>query len=143
MIYSEKVKEAALIAYRAHSGDTDKGGYPYILHPVHLAEGMQTEAETITALLHDVAEDSDITIEELESCGFGEDIISALRLLTRSPEEEYMEYILRIKNAGGIALSVKRADIEHNMDTRRLENAGRREKARVEKYRAALALLNS
>ena len=137
MIYSEKVKEAALIAYRAHSGDTDKGGYPYILHPVHLAEGMQTEAETITALLHDVAEDSDITIEELESCGFGEDIISALRLLTRSPEEEYME------NAGGIALSVKRADIEHNMDTRRLENAGRREKARVEKYRAALALLNS
>ena len=78
MVYSELTKKAMNIAYDAHHGQYDKGGVPFIFHPIHLAEQMETEEECIVALLHDVVEDSDVTFEELEK-EFSNEVIDALR----------------------------------------------------------------
>ena len=110
MLYSQNIKKAINIAFKAHEGQYDKGGYPYIMHPLHLAEEMTTEDEVITALLHDVLEDSEISLDFIKEQGFSEDVTNALVSLTRRKDEEYSEYIKRIKNTGGIALSVKKAD---------------------------------
>lgn len=143
MLYSENIKKAALLSYKAHEGQYDKGGYPYFMHPLHLAEQMDTEDEIITALLHDVIEDTDITLEELIKEGFSSEVISALRLLTRSEGEDYMEYVKKIKKAGGIALKIKLADLEHNMTFSRVGKAGERDKKRMEKYAKAIEILKN
>ena len=93
MFYSEKVKKAALIAYNAHKDQSDKGGYPYIMHPIHIAEQMETEDETIAALLHDVIEDTDIGFDYLKKEGFSDTVINCLKILTKDPNEDYMDYI--------------------------------------------------
>lgn len=142
MIYTPLTKRAAEIACQAHMGQKDKGGMPYIFHPYHVAEQMRDEATVCTALLHDVAEDTPITIEELAK-KFPRETIDALRLLTHDKGENYMEYIRKIK-ANPIARAVKIADLEHNSDLSRLESASRLQEealARCCKYRAALALL--
>ncbi len=86
MFYSEKVKKAALIAYNAHKDQSDKGGYPYIMHPIHIAEQMETEDETIAALLHDVIEDTDIGFDYLKKEGFSDTVINCLKILTKESE---------------------------------------------------------
>lgn len=108
MFYSEKVKKAALIAYNAHKDQSDKGGYPYIMHPIHIAEQMETEDETIAALLHDVIEDTDIGFDYLKKEGFSDTVINCLKILTKDPNEDYMDYIRKIKKTGGIALKIKK-----------------------------------
>ncbi len=140
MIYTEKIKKAAVIAYKAHEGKFDKGGYPYIMHPIHLAEQMDTEDEIITALLHDVIEDSNITIEELET-EFSENIVNAVNLLTKN-DCNYFEYINNIKKHGGIALKVKIADIKHNMNRQRIIEMTDKDVERLKKYKNSLDLLN-
>lgn len=142
MLYSKNIKKAVDIAFKAHAGQYDKGGYPYIMHPLHLAEQMETEDEVITALLHDVVEDSDTTIDDIKNQGFSENITDALKILTRSENEEYFDYINRIKNAGGIALKVKKADLQHNMTFQRLENMSEKDKQRIEKYMLSYKKLN-
>ena len=119
MIYTANTKKAILLAYRAHENQVDKAGLPYILHPVHLAEQMDTEEECMVALLHDVVEDTDITFEELEK-EFPKTVIDALKLLTHDKETDYMEYIQKIKT-NPIATKVKLADLKHNSDTSRLD----------------------
>ena len=137
MLYSPNIKKAVNIAFNAHKGQYDKGGYPYIMHPLHLAEEMETEDEVITALLHDVMEDSDISLDFIKEQGFSEDVTEALLSLTRRKDEEYGEYIKRIKNTGGIALSVKKADLRHNMTSERLDNFTEKDKERLKKYKAS------
>ena len=139
MIYTPLTKLAMKIAYEAHRVQTDKSGIQYIYHPIHLAEQMDTEAECVTALLHDVAEDTDITLDELTE-EFPKEVIDALRLLTRRDDEDYMEYVERIK-ANSIAVKVKKADLHHNSDRTRLENPALRDIERWEKYKRALAVL--
>ena len=134
MLYSPNIKKAAEIAFKAHNGQYDKGGYPYIMHPLHLAEEMETEDEVITALLHDVLEDSDITIDFIKCAGFSPDVINALTALTKGNNEEYADYIKRIKNTGGIALKVKKADLRHNMETDRIVNCTEKDRDRLKKY---------
>ena len=73
MIYTPKIKKAMIIAYNAHNGQVDKSGIPYIYHPIHLAEQMNTETECIVALLHDVVEDTEVTYEDIER-EFGKEI---------------------------------------------------------------------
>lgn len=138
MIYSEKIKKAILLAYSAHEGQVDKGGYPYIFHPYHLAEQMETENETITAILHDVCEDSDITFEDLENEGFSEEVIIALKLLTREEDMDYMEYVKRLAS-NDIARKVKAADLIHNMDQSRTPQNS--DMKRSDKYKKALNIL--
>lgn len=137
MLYSPNIKKAINIAFNAHKGQYDKGGYPYIMHPLHLAEEMETEDEVITALLHDVLEDSDISLDFIKEQGFSEAVTEALLSLTRRKDEEYGEYIKRIKNSGGIALSVKKADLRHNMTAERLDNFTEKDKERLKKYKVS------
>jgi len=142
MIYTELTKKAMRIAFDAHKEQTDKSGLPYIFHPFHLAEQMDTEEEVITALLHDVVEDTDITLDELRSCGFSECVTDALSLLTHEDNAEYMDYIEKIK-PNTIAVKVKLADLCHNSDLTRIEVVDGKTLQRIEKYKKAIEFLTS
>ncbi len=142
MIYSEKIKLAMNIAYNAHINQVDKGGYPYISHPLHLAELMKCESSTIVALLHDVIEDSSVTLEELKTKGFDEEIITALKLLTKVKNIDYFDYIKNVSN-NALAKEVKIADLKHNSDLTRLDKVTEKDIARAEKYKNALKFLES
>ena len=142
MIYTEMTKKAMLIAYDAHKDKLDKGGAPYIFHPFHLAEQMNSEEAVIIALLHDVVEDTDWTIEDMEKKGFSNNIIDALKLLTHNDDIEYLEYIRQIKlSTNKYAKEVKLADLKHNSDFSRLLNVDEKVLARVEKYGKAILIL--
>ena len=141
MIYTDLTKRAMQIAYDAHHGQTDKSGTPYIFHPIHLAEQMQTEADTITAILHDVFEDTDVTLDDLAREGFPSEAIVALQLLTHDDEIPYLDYVCEIKN-NPIARNVKFADLKHNSDAGRLGIIDDKARERLEKYKQAMAILN-
>ena len=140
MIYSTKTKLAMQLAYRAHAGQTDKAGWPYFHHPLHIAEQMKDEASTIVALLHDVVEDTDYKLEDIRSMGFGDDVTDALSLLTHEKSAPYFDYVAKIKE-NPIAKAVKLADLKHNSDLTRLDKIGEKDLARVEKYRKAIDIL--
>ena len=118
MIYTELTNKAMRIAYQAHHGQYDVNGVPYIFHPYHVAEQMPDEITTCVALLHDVIEDTSVTIEELEQV-FPTEVTEALRLLTHEKDTDYISYIEKIKT-NPVARTVKLADIEHNSDTSRI-----------------------
>ena len=140
MIYSEKTKKAMAICYKAHFNQTDKGGMPYVFHPYHLAEQMDTEDTICAALLHDVLEDTDLTVEELRQEGIDEPVAEALELLCRRPNLSYFQYIQSLA-ANPIAREVKIADLKHNMDLTRLHQPDAEDLKRVKKYREALKIL--
>ncbi len=140
MVYTMQVFRAMNIAYSAHMGQFDKAGVPYIFHPIHLAEQMDTEEGCIVALLHDVVEDTEVTFEDLEK-EFSKTIIDAIRLLTHDKSVDYMEYVKNLKN-NPIAKKVKLADLRHNSDTTRLLKITEKDIKRVEKYKKAIQLLN-
>lgn len=140
MVYTMQVFRAMNIAYSAHMGQFDKAGVPYIFHPIHLAEQMDTEEECIVALLHDAVEDTEVTFEDLEK-EFSKTIIDAIRLLTHDKSVDYMEYVKQLKN-NPIAKKVKLADLRHNSDTARLLKITEKDIKRVEKYKKAIQLLN-
>ena len=140
MIYTKNTKKAINIAYNAHMGQKDKFGMPYIFHPVHLAESMNTEDECIVAILHDVNEDTDFTYKELEK-EFSNKVIDALRLLTHDKNVPYGDYILNLKD-NPIAKKVKLADLMHNSDTTRLEHMTPKDILRNKKYQNAIKILS-
>ena len=140
MIYTDMTKKAMMIAFQAHKNQTDKSGMPYIYHPVHLAEQMKDEETTCVALLHDVVEDTDWTLDELREQGFDARIIEALKLMTHADGVPYMEYVTQIK-PNPIAREVKLADLRHNSDLTRLNEVNEKALARVEKYKKAIAML--
>ena len=146
MIYTEKTKVAAWIMYNAHGTQDDKAGFPYILHPIHLAEQMDDESSTIVALLHDVVEDTEwdmdmIRKEAQEKCGgFPEEVFEALGLLTHNDGSPYMEYVESL-SSNPIARKVKLADLENNMDTSRIKELGPDDLKRLEKYSKAKEFL--
>jgi len=115
-----KLEKAIAVALNAHEGMVDKSGVPYILHPLHLMMQMDTDEARITAILHDVVEDSDTTLDELAEMGFSTDVLKALELLTHDKDNVlYPDYILGI-NENDLARKVKLADLAHNMDQNRL-----------------------
>lgn len=140
MLYTPATKKALKLCFEAHKNQVDKSGLPYVFHPFHLAEQMTDEATTITALLHDVVEDTDYTIADLERMGFSADVLEALELLTHQDDTPYMEYVAKIKD-NSIAKAVKLADLEHNSDLSRLEAVDEKALRRREKYRQAMELL--
>ena len=144
MIYTDQTRKALTICYEAHKDALDKSGVPYVFHPFHLAEQMKDETTTIVALLHDVVEDTDYTFEMLREAGFGDSVIDALRLLTRTEdirtEEEYLAYVLKIKE-NPIARAVKIADLRHNADLTRFPVIKDKDIMRAAKYQRALLLL--
>ena len=141
MIYTPLTKRAMNIAYEAHKEQVDKSGIPYIYHPIHLAEQMQNESAVCVALLHDVAEDTDITLDDLRREGFGKEIMDALELMTHDETVPYMEYIRRVAD-NPVAKEVKLVDLAHNSDLTRLDNVDGYALQRVEKYRQAIDILN-
>ena len=140
MIYTKNTRKAIIIAYNAHINQKDRSGLPYILHPIHLAEQMDTEEECIVALLHDVVEDTEVTFKELEK-DFSKTIIDALKLLTHDKETDYFEYIEKIKT-NPLAKKVKLADLKHNSDETRLENITEKDITRNKKYVKAIKILS-
>ena len=143
MIYTDMTKKAMKIAFAAHKDQVDKTGMPYIFHPFYLATQMIDEASACVALLHDVAEDTEVTFEEMATQGIPGEIIDSLRLLTHNDTVPYMDYVRRIKASGNkTAISVKLADLAHNSDVSRLDVVDDKVRARLERYRSALELLN-
>lgn len=134
-------EKAVLIASRAHQGQVDKGGHPYILHPLAVAEMMEDPKDRITAVLHDVVEDTEVTLEELAG-EFPGDIVEAVALLTkqRGPGFSYRKYLEAIRK-NEMARRVKLADLTHNMDLTRIPHPGPRDRARVERYRKSRLFL--
>ena len=98
----------------------DKSGTPYVFHPFHLAEQMETEETVVTALLHDVAEDTAYTVADLAAMGFPESVTEALALLTHDKAVPYLDYVAAVKT-NPIARAVKIADLRHNSDLSRLD----------------------
>ena len=119
MLYTALTVRAMRVAYAAHHGQVDKSGVPYVFHPYHLAESMPDEASVCVALLHDVVEDTRVTIGDLER-DFPKEVTEAVRLLTHEPGVDYFDYVRTIR-ANPLAVRVKLADIEHNADQSRLD----------------------
>ncbi|MDR2350103.1 MAG: HD domain-containing protein [Deltaproteobacteria bacterium] len=145
MLYTELTKKALRIAYDAHHGQMDKAGMPYVTHPIHLAEHIGEDENLIAAaLLHDVVEDTAITFERLAEEGINEEVIAAVRLLTRDENVPYMDYVRNVKDSGNaIAIAVKLADLRHNRYIRRYAKVDDKAKARLERYGRAIELLES
>ena len=129
-----------MVAFRAHEGQMDRAGLPYILHPIHVAEQMTNEDSCVVALLHDVIEDTDLTEQDLRKEGFTDPQIEAVLLMTRSKDEDYFEYVRRLKK-NEIAREVKRADLAHNMDRTRLKELRPKDEERFLKYQKAWQIL--
>ncbi len=139
-IYTEMTKRALALCFEAHKDQKDKSGLPYVFHPFHLAEQMEDEDTTIVALLHDVIEDTEYTIEDLQKAGFTQNVISAIALMTHNPQMPYMEYVRAIKS-NPIARAVKLADLRHNSDMTRLNIITQRDEERAQKYLDAIVVL--
>ena len=140
MIYTDKTKKAMKLCYEAHKDQVDKSGLPYVFHPAHVAEQMTDEATTIVALLHDVVEDTDYTLEDLAAEGFGKEILEAVALMTHEDDVPYLDYVAKLKN-NPIARAVKLADLAHNSDLSRIGEVDEETKQRLEKYKKATTLL--
>ena len=140
MIYTPLTKKALKISFAAHKDQVDKSGMPYVYHPFHLAEQMNDENSTCVALLHDVVEDTDISLDDLASDGFPAEVIEALTLMTHNDNVPYMDYVRKIKT-NPIAAKVKLADLEHNSDLTRLDLVDDAALERADKYRRAIFLL--
>lgn len=133
---------ARAIATKAHDGQTDKAGRPYIEHPAAVAAGVSGDVAQAVAWLHDVVEDTPLTFADLEAAGVQPEVIAPLRLLTHDKSVPYMEYVAAIK-ANPIAREVKLADLRHNSDLSRLPQVTEKDRERAAKYRRAIELLES
>ena len=142
MVYTKLTNKALRFAYNAHHGQLDYNGIPYIFHPLHLAEQMEDEISCCAALLHDVVEDTDVTMEEL-SMEFPPAVMEVVMLLTHPEGVPYFEYLKPIKSHP-IARRVKLADISHNSDQTRCIGSDLTEEQLAywkEKYACAKAIL--
>ena len=117
MIYTEMTIKAMKIAYEAHLGQLDYNDVPYIFHPYHLAEQMDDEVSCTVALLHDVVEDTHLTLSDLEQI-FPTQVVEIVRLLTHDEGIDYFDYIRKIKT-DSIATKVKLEDLKHNSNEAR------------------------
>ena len=128
------LNKAIEIATKAHEGQVDKAGKPYIGHPLRVMNMGVTDDEKIVGVLHDVVEDSDWTFEQLATEGFSVEVIEALRCVTKlSESESYNKFIERIK-ANPLAAKVKLNDLTDNMDVRRLAYISEKDVKRLRKY---------
>ncbi len=140
--YNQLLELAIKVATEAHAGLFDKGGKPYINHPQAVADSLSNTEYKIVAYLHDVCEDTPITLEDLKDMGFTYRIVNSIRLLTRTDKLTYEQYLRRLR-MDSAARAVKIADLKHNMDITRIPNPSEKDYARIEKYKKALAFLES
>ena len=131
---------ARAIAERAHAGQVDKAGKPYIGHPAHVAVSVEGDKAKAVAWLHDVVEDTPMTFDDLRAAGIDDEVLAALELLTHDKTVPYMAYVAAIRE-NDLARTVKLADLAHNSDLSRLPEVTDADLQRVEKYRQAMGLL--
>lgn len=140
MCFTDLTKKALVISFNAHKEQVDKSGMPYVYHPYRIAEQMEDEYSTCVALLHDVVEDTDITLEDLKDNGFPQEVLEAVALMTHNDDTPYFDYIKRIKT-NPIATAVKLADLQDNSNYERLDKVEIKDLQRLEKYREAKRIL--
>lgn len=140
--YNQLLELAIKVATEAHVGQVDKGGKPYINHPQAVAASLTNTEYKIVAYLHDVCEDTSITSYDLKNMGFTYRIVNSIRLLTKTDELTYEEYLRRLR-MDSCARAVKIADLKHNMDITRIPNPSEKDYVRIEKYKKSLAFLES
>lgn len=134
--YNEQFQIALELAVEKHKNQTDKAGNPYILHPLHVMENVNSKDGKIVAILHDIIEDTDITEDYLLKIGLSKRIVDAVVALTRSKDIDYQEYIKNL-SSNPLAKEVKLADLEHNMDLKRLPTLEEKDLERNRKYQIA------
>ena len=134
--YNEQFQIALELAVEKHKNQTDKAGNPYILHPLHVMENVNSKEGKIVAILHDIIEDTDITEDYLLKIGLSKRIVDAVVALTRSEDIDYQEYIKNL-SSNPLAKEVKLADLEHNMDLKRLPTLEEKDLERNRKYQIA------
>ena len=134
------LERAIEIAARTHAGQTDKGGAPYILHPLRVMLRVAPGAQQIVAVLHDVVEDSEVTFEDLEREGFSAEVINGLRAVTKVEGESYEDFVARAA-LDPVGKAVKLADLMENSDLSRIAEPSQKDLERVEKYGRAIAYL--
>ena len=128
------------LACRVHAGQVDKSGKPYILHPLRLMLKFETLDEQVVSVLHDVVEDSDVTLDELRQLGLSEHVIRAIDCLSKRPGEVYEDFIARIR-PDELARKVKIEDIRDNLNLTRLPTLEAKDLERIAKYHKALRYL--
>ena len=134
------LERAIEIAVEAHHGQKDKNGMPYILHPLRLMFQMKSFNEKMVAVLHDVVEDSDWSLDDLKKEGFNGEVIKAVSLLTREEKDTYDEFVQKAAS-NPISKAVKIADITDNLDLSRIPKMTEKDVARVKKYQRVLNTL--
>lgn len=134
------LERAIEIAARAHAGKKDKAGAPYILHPLRVMLKLSSEEEQITAVLHDVIEDSDLRLDDIRREGFPGTIVAAVDSVTKRKSETYNQFIVRAA-ANPIGRRVKLADLEDNINLSRIANPTRPDQERMVKYQRAIELI--
>ena len=136
-VISTELEDAIALAATVHKGQKDKGGAPYIMHPLRMMMRMSTPEAQIAAVLHDVVEDSSVhdkwTIERLRNAGYSETVLTAVDCLTERDGEDYVDFVTRA-SANPIARQVKIADIEDNMDLKRISELRPKDLERLAKY---------
>ena len=137
---SDKPSLQNLLEVQAHSGQKDKAGKPYILHPLRVMLRMRTGTEMMVAVLHDVIEDTPVTLAELRQAGYPEIVCQVLDCLTKREGEAYDDFISRIM-VNPLASRVKIADLEDNLDVRRMGTLEEVDVQRLKKYKSALERL--
>lgn len=146
-IYNKNMKQsqsekAYEIAKRAHLGQIDKAGEDYIKHPEKVASFVNSDEEKAVAYLHDVIEDTELTLEDLREYGFSEEVLKAVDVITKKKGQAYQTYLNSVKE-NKLARDVKLADLRHNSDLTRLMNITEKDRERKEKYQKAIDFLNS
>lgn len=132
----DQLKVSIDLANKYHHKQVDKSGLPYILHPLHVMNNVSGIEAKIVAILHDIIEDTPLTIEDLMIHGFDLNIVDAIDIITKIKGEHYDDYLKRVKD-NELARIVKIADLSHNMDISRLANPTEKDYTRIEKYRKA------
>ncbi len=140
MIYTEQTKKALKLCFEAHKEQLDQSGMLYVFHPFHVAKEMDDEETTVVALLHDVIEDTDYTLDDLRNMGFSGKVVEAVEVMTHLPEVSYEDYLRNIKR-NPIAKKVKFADVRHNSDQTRLDVIDEKAEYWKKKYTVAYQIL--
>lgn len=134
------IELALRLALEAHAGQRDRSGEPYILHPIRVMGALEGDAARAAALLHDVVEDSDTTLDDLRRAGVPESVVQAVDALTKREGEHYDSYLDRVI-ADPLARLVKRSDVRDNLRVERLPEVGQGDVARLNRYLGALRRL--
>ena len=134
------LERAISIAVEAHRGQEDKAGQPYILHPLRVMLNCATELERIVAVLHDVIEDTPVSLDDLRREGFSEQVLDGVAAVTKAEHEEYLAFVRRA-SANPLGRAVKRADLEDNLDVSRLPSLTPQDHERLDRYRRALEVI--